>query len=358
MSLPHLRVSMFLAPKRTNTFFPLDILRKVSLNDTAQNGNFNTLADKSSICSAKFESPEPPLVLDSLFADEISPVLPEYTYREEYKPEPESTEMITDQLEIYNKFKSTNDDIVDVLACPTDSSIAIDFDVDSFDFAVDLDFGTRGESAGEVSSVEMQLSPFESNHECRGTLCRIRRLLSRLHPKPLGVVTQLREFSPISLQMPLKDIEASFLWARQEDEATASIKFNNQVDMLVFNRNSTDCGEHTFRPSAFSGISSRGRRFSIRGFKNGRRLSVSLSRKVSRSISNFQAKTILKNKNNLNYETENLNTIKDDSVNYAAFLEKFEKYELEKIQNEFQIRTLRHKQLSNYYEQELRECRS
>lgn len=385
-------IGLFRSPIRsTNAFFPSETLRNAPLNTSAENSNFKSINDSSdTLSSIVLPNSELSLILNSLFTDETTPSLPEYSYREEYKADEESVNMVTNVLEIYDKFKSVNDEKFTIPNCPMDTSITTDFDFDvtSLDFdygSFDFDFSPKrkdksienekNENPNKcfdlADNVIMDLSPFESNlSDNRGTLSRFKKLITKFQSKtmfgPTMQLTTLDEYA-LSSQIPLKDTLNPRLWMfskREESEApSGSIKFKNQVDMIVFNRNSiglndNECISRCYTTPIGQENNWRSRRFSIRNFKRNnhqRRSSISLSRRVSRSISNFQAKTILKSKNNLNYETENFNSIKDDSLNCAAFLEKFEKYELEKFQNESKIRTLRHNQLRNYYEQEIRD---
>lgn len=385
-------IGLFRSPIRsTNAFFPSEILRNASLNTSAENSNFKSITDTSdTLSSFALPNSELSLILNSLFTDEITPSLPEYSYREEYKADEESVNMVTNVLEIYDKFKSVNDEKVTIPNCSMDTSIINDFDFDiaSLDFdygSFDFDFAPkRKDESTDNENKErpikpldladdgiMNLSPFESNvSDNRGTLHRFKKLITKFQSKTMfGTTIQITplEEDAFSRQIPLKDKlnpRLRMFSKREESEApSGSIKFKNQVDMIVFNRNSIGLSDNEYISRYYTtpvGQESnwRSRRFSIRNFKRNnyqRRSSISLSRKVSRSISNFQAKTILKSKNNLNYETENFNSIKDDLLNCAAFLENFEKYELEKFQNESKIRTLRHNQLRNYYEQEIRD---
>ncbi|KAK6460490.1 hypothetical protein DFJ63DRAFT_337253 [Scheffersomyces coipomensis] len=59
--------------------------------------------------------------------------------------------------------------------------------------------------------------------------------------------------------------------------------------------------------------------------------------------------SILKNKINKNFETEYMNSIRDSSMNIEEFLQKFEKFEMEKYLKESQLPDLRLQQLTNYY---------
>lgn len=268
-------IGLFRSPIRsTNAFFLSEILRNVSLNTSAENSNFKSITDTSNtLGSFVLPNSELSLILNSLFTDETTPSLPEYSYREEYKADEESVNMVTNVLEIYDKFKSVNDEKVTIPNCLMDTSIMNDFDFDiaSLDFdygSFDFDFAPKREdesteNENKASPIKpsdlsddgiMNLSPFESNvSESRGTLNRFKKLITKFQSKTMfGTTIQITplEEDAFSRQIPLKDTLNPRLWMfskREESEApSGSIKFKNQVDMIVFNRNSIGLSDNEY----------------------------------------------------------------------------------------------------------------
>jgi len=90
--------------------------------------------------------------------------------------------------------------------------------------------------------------------------------------------------------------------------------------------------------------------FTVRKTTNFHSLLLQPNHNLNNTSGTLPAHSILKNKRNSNFETENLNTSKLDSVNYEHFMKMFEQGETQKLHNEQNISNLRLQQLKTYYQ--------
>ncbi|CCE78010.1 Piso0_000622 [Millerozyma farinosa CBS 7064] len=280
-------------------------------------------------------------------------------------------EVDEEELEIFNRFKTT--DIENAFGEEAESGgIVAMNNVDCGSINSDyfnISFDTDDEDAeSQQESVLMEFTPFEDEPVIpadgfRRTVAKMFRkmvsrqsleLLKKEQPEVIG-----DNYLPVSLKIPViediddyKKLDLS-LFQDEKKIDDSKIKFNDFAEVMFYNGNyeSTKSNKpvqpnrsyvhHQPETPKESGRSTIGRSFSLS--KSSVRHPFSKTSK---------ANSILKNKTNDNFEYETLQLREKDKVNFENFMMDFEHYEAMKMDQEPYLNNLRLNQLKNYYESE------
>lgn len=261
-----------------------------------------------------------------------------------------SADIDTDELEVFNKYKvhGLGQEMFDLYKDA--GTVPSDCNEDGGFFGEFLDINF--DSASEMSSdelVTMELTPFEeivSLSTLKQTIKnKFRRLLSASPAEFPTVPDDYGEnYSPVSIKMPVIEDTEQYnrldLLIFHNEEADSKIKFNQFVDVLVYNGN-----YNTKVDSGGSGDSVYGNTFRRRFT-----LSRNSFRNTFGTLRSPKISSILKNPNNNNYEYEVSQLKEIDKVNFESFITSFENYESCKLNQGPYLSDARLNQLRNYYE--------
>lgn len=253
-----------------------------------------------------------------------------------------------EQFEVFNKYRN-NDIIGDRYRnidgnhmCVTNKSTIQEI----FGDLLEIDFDTCSELNEEDEGVIMELTPFEEVPSQANSLRRaIKNKLKRLVSHSPTVFHERHEYegdnySPLSMRIPvIEDTEYNnrldILLFEIPVTDDPRIKFNEYVDVLIYN------GNYTAKPDIETSPGSGGklwRNLSLR--KNSIRQTITSSQRI---------RPILRSKTNENYEYEALQVKAYDNINFEKFMDNFENRETSKLNQEPYLNGARINQLKNYY---------
>jgi hypothetical protein len=223
----------------------------------------------------------------------------------------------------------------------------------------------------------VELSPFVSNTEKVSIFTKMKLYFNMRYPPANNDLESLISSNLLESPITIDDIirehnskidkKVSLKTLPLLEPKGSKIKFTTNNDIYVYSKDSgTELAfpppKLVSSPSVFGpsvpvksikrklSVSCLKPNFTARRNSNFHSLPLQPNHSLNNTMGTLPAHSILKNKKNSNFETENLNTSKLDSVNYEHFMKMFEQGEIQKMHNEQQISNLGLQQLKTYYQ--------